>query len=120
MNYMRDNKGLEVGLYKDMAEWEKLSGKDDWDTERNIENGFLREITCGTYNGATQTFTPWGVNRDNLVETILREAGETNYIEGIEHLEVMEHVPLDELIECYCSDYEVFALEDGTVWTFRG
>lgn len=116
MNYMRDEKGLEVGLYKDMHEWAELSDKNDWDVEQDIENGFLQEITCGTYNGATHEFTPWEVTKDNLVETILRDAGETGYISGFWG----DYTPAcDELIDTYCSDYEVFALDDGTVWTFK-
>lgn len=35
-----------------------------------VEDGFIFDITCGTYNGATREFTSWELTDDNILDTI--------------------------------------------------
>ena len=35
-----------------------------------MERGFIQNITCGTYNGASDTFDPWELTDANILNTI--------------------------------------------------
>lgn len=47
------------------------------DFEEKMNSGFIEDITCGTYNGASDTFNPWEFTPRNLVRMI-----EVEYNEG--------------------------------------
>ena len=51
-----------ITKYKDFEEFSKYKNMDE-------ENGIIIDITCGTYNGATNTFTPWRITDDNIIDT---------------------------------------------------
>ena len=73
------------------------------------ERGFIQDITCGTYNGATQTFTPWEINDNNLVDTIIQDIGDGVLYESLE-----DYVEGDRYIDyalAYSELYKVFTLE---------
>lgn len=44
-----------------------------------MDSGFIQDITCGTYNGATDEFTPWELNNENILDTILNALHENQY-----------------------------------------
>ena len=45
-----------------------------------LDSGFLQDITCGTYNGATDEFTPWELNNKNILDTIWQALNEDEFI----------------------------------------
>ena len=36
-----------------------------------MDSGYIQDITCGTYNGESQSFTPWRLTDNNILDTIL-------------------------------------------------
>ena len=67
--------------YSDFEEYEKFNNVTLEDFEEQQEFGFINEITCGTYNGATNEFVPWATNLDNLIDTILQDIKDCDYYE---------------------------------------
>lgn len=66
--YMRT---LYPGIETDEEGIEEFSDK--------VENGFIFDITCGTYNGATDDFTPWTLTDVNILDTILNALHEFEF-----------------------------------------
>lgn len=50
---------------------------DEFDTA--LEYLEIQEITCGTYNGASDTFTPWDITDSNIKEAIKRYMNDTEF-----------------------------------------
>lgn len=72
---------LNITKYEDMRDFlahENMTA-DDFETER--ECGYIQCITRGTYNGATDTFTPWELTDENIKETLYHEAMEAEFLE---------------------------------------
>lgn len=68
--------------YEDFEEYEKYNNLTYEEFEDCRESGFIYEITCGTYNGATDTFDPWAVN--NLISAIINDIREGDLYESLE------------------------------------
>ena len=69
---------MNVSYYDSKAEYIRLSflgvETDEEAAEvfdEQLKSGFIQEITCGTYNGAIDKFTPWELNNENILDTIL-------------------------------------------------
>ena len=69
---------MNVSYYDSKAEYIRLSFLGvETDEEAaevfsdQMDLGFIQDITCGTYNGATKEFTPWQLNDNNILDTIL-------------------------------------------------
>ena len=85
-----------------------------------IERGFIRGITCGTYNGATKEFTPWQINDINILDTILNALHEDDFYEFVamyhedhpDDLADLERWSNAEWIREYTEVYEVFIIGD--------
>ena len=81
------------------------------------ESGFIQDITCGTYNGATDEFTPWELNNENILDTILNALHEDDfYNTGFfgncteEEAEEFEEWTNADWIREYTEVYEVFII----------
>lgn len=70
------------------------------------ENGYIQEITCGTYNGASDTFTPWRLTPENVAETIRIDMIETDYFDEIEEA----GDSLADKLEYYVSMFTIFTI----------
>lgn len=84
-----------------------------------MEHGFIQDITCGTFNGANDDFTPWRLTNMNILDTILNEIHETEFIgvfsglmEGTEDVSQWSYA---DWIREYTEVYEVFII-DGRVY----
>ena len=82
-----------------------------------IESGFIQDITCGTYNGAIDKFTPWQLNNENILDTILNALHEDDfYNTGFfgncteEEAEEFEEWSNADWIREYTEVYEVFII----------
>lgn len=73
------------------------------------ENGYIQEITCGTYNGASDTFTPWQLTPENVAETIRIDMLESGYFDEIEETGDSEA----DKLEYYVSMFTIFTIESG-------
>lgn len=70
------------------------------------ENGFIQEITCGTYNGASDTFTPWQLTPENVAETVRIDMLESGYFDEIEEDDDTE----SDKLEYYVSIFTLFTI----------
>ena len=99
--------------YESLEEYEKYNNMDAEEFKDKVEDGFIADITCGTYNGATQTFTPWEINDNNLVDTIIQDIRDGDLYESLE-----DFTEGDRYIDyalAYVELYKVFTL-DGRVY----
>ena len=78
---------MNVSYYDSKAEYIRLSFlgvKTDEEAAEvfsdKLESGFIQDITCGTYNGATDDFTPWQLNDNNIIETVWQALNEDDFI----------------------------------------
>ena len=115
---------MNVSYYDSKAEYIRLSflgvETDEEAAEvfsNQMDRGFLQDITCGTYNGATDEFTPWELTDDNIVETVRQALNEDEFIfdtvvnRGI----IQEDRTNADYIREYTEVYEVFII-DGRVY----
>lgn len=72
-----------VTKYTSMEEYLQLNNMDHEEFLDRQENGWIQNITCGTYNGASNTFDPWDVTPSNIVQTILTEFNESSFEDEI-------------------------------------
>ena len=79
-----------------------------------IESGFIREITCGTYNGATVEFTPWQLNNNNILDTILNALHYEDFYNYVamysDNLADLERWTDADWVREYTEVYEVFII----------
>src|SRR5699024_7954842 len=54
------------------------------DFEESKADGFIADITCGVFNGATREFTPWEINEGNLINTIIQDIRDGDLYEMLE------------------------------------
>lgn len=117
MNYYELEKALyNVTSYADFEEFAESTFLVDYtetDFMHDIERGEYSEITCGTYNGATDTFTPWTLSNESLFNTILNDLRETDFYNMFcedEDIERMKTYTNADWIEEYCTSYDVFTI----------
>lgn len=58
-------------------------------------NGWYNDITCGTYNGATDTFTPYELNEENIIMTLSQMMNDFNFWEFVNDLTENEAIKDD-------------------------
>ena len=96
------------------AGYSEKEALEDWEYMKN--SGFIQEITCGTYNGATDDFTPWELTDDNnILDTIFNALHEEDFYEFVAMYE--DPLTFDEWskadwIREYTEVYEVFIIGD--------
>ena len=94
--------------YKDFEEYSKYNNLTLEEFEDYQERGFIQDITCGTYNGATDTFDPWEINEGNLIDTIFQDIQDGDLYEGLE--EYSEGTRNIDYILTYTEMYKVFTV----------
>lgn len=94
--------------YSSFEEYSKFNNVYIEDFENYQESGFIREITCGTYNGATNKFVNWEINLDNLIDTILQDIRDCDYYEVLNDY-TDEQTPLGYVL-AYVEMYKVFTI----------
>ena len=77
-----------------------------------LDSGFLQDITCGTYNGATDEFTPWELNNKNILDTIWQALNEDDFIFDmvVNRDIIQEDWTNADYIREYTEVYEVFII----------
>ena len=68
-----------IKKYKDFEEFLKYENMNKQEFKDNELNGFIINITCGTYNGATKEFTPWRINDNNIIDTLIQTLSDLDY-----------------------------------------
>lgn len=94
--------------YSDFEEYEKFNHVSLEEFKEHQGSGFITEITCGTYNGATNTFKPWSINLDNLINTILQDIRDCDYYDVLDDY-AENHTTMD-YVASYTEFYQVFTI----------
>lgn len=111
---MRNKQWLEYDIdgcieeYSSFEEYEEFNHVNLEEFEQLQEYGFISEITCGTYNGATNTFVPWAINLGNLIDTILQDIRDCDYYEVLDDY-TDDQTPLGYVL-AYVEMYKVFTI----------
>ena len=100
--------GGNIEHYKDFEEYSKANNVTIEEFKDYKERGFIQDITCGTYNGATNTFTPWEINLDNLINTILQDIRDCDYYQVLNDYTDVQ-TPLGYVL-AYTEMYNVFTI----------
>ena len=119
-NKVQNNVSLmNVSYYDSKAEYIRLSFMDvKTDKEAaemfsdQMDCGFLQDITCGTYNGATDDFIPWELSDNNILATILNALHEDEFIFDmvVNRDIIQEDWTNADYIREYTEVYEVFII----------
>ena len=77
-----------------------------------MDRGFLQDITCGTYNGAIDKFTPWELTDDNIIEAVWQALNEDEFIFNmvVNRDIIQEDWTNADYIREYTEVYEVFII----------
>ena len=70
--------------YESIEEYSKANNVYIEDFEESKADGFIADITCGVFNGATREFTPWEINEGNLINTIIQDIRDGDLYEMLE------------------------------------
>lgn len=96
--------------YKDFEEYSRYNINTTLEEfEDYQERGFIQDITCGTYNGTTNTFTPWEANDDNnLIRAIINDIRLSDLYESLE--DYVEGTRNIDYALTYSEIYNVFTI----------
>ena len=82
--------------------------------DEQLKSGFIQEITCGTYNGAIDKFTPWQLNNNNILDTILNALHYEDFYNYVamysDEMADLENWSNADWIREYSEVYEVFII----------
>ena len=101
--------------YKDFEEFEKYNNLDQEDFGEMMEDGNIQEITLGTYNGSTKTFTNDIINNEHIIKAIKTEVTESDFFNFFEDEFIEENniKSSGDWILLYTEFYEVFTLDNS-------
>ena len=112
---------MNVSYYDSKAEYIRLTFpgvKTDEEAaevfDEQLKSGFIQEITCGTYNGAIDKFTPWQLNNENILDTILNALHYEDFYNYVamytDEMAELEQWSNADWIREYTEVYEVFII----------
>ena len=116
----KQNEKIEIALnnishYKDFEEFEKYNNLDQEDFEEMSEDGYIQDITLGTYNGSTKTFTKDIINNEHIINAIKTEVTETDFSSFFEDEFIKENdiKNSSDWVLLYTEIYYVFTLDNS-------
>ena len=101
--------------YKDFEEYEKYNNFNKEDFKEMMEDGNIQEITPGTYNGASDTFTKNVINNENIINTIITDIRDIDFYNFFEDEFIKENniKTFSDWVLLYTEFYEVFTLDNS-------
>ena len=101
--------------YKDFEEFEEYNNLNQEDFEERIEDNYIQDITLGTYNGASDTFTKNIINNENIINTIITDIRDIDFYNFFEDEFIEENniKTSNDWILLYTEFYEVFTLDNS-------
>ncbi|MFQ3843301.1 hypothetical protein AABD41_01480 [Staphylococcus pseudoxylosus] len=105
---------LNVTYYKKFSDYQSHYNisKDEFNEE--IEKGSIQDITLGTFNGATNTFTNRKITNNHIIESIETEIKESNFVELFwENMEEFKNYLLSDWVREYTEFYKVFVIDNN-------
>ncbi|HEY0222871.1 MAG TPA: hypothetical protein VGC17_08825 [Lactovum miscens] len=109
---------INVTHYKTFEDFQKHENYDRDDFKDQQENGFIQDITLGTYNGANDTFQTRTMDDSHILEAILADLHETDSYAMLNDIEETESMTQADYIRAYTEFYNVFTLE-GSLYADR-
>ena len=117
---IKENEKIEIVLnnivhYKDFEEFEKYNNLDREDFKERIENNYIQDITPGTYNGASDTFTKNIINNENIINTIITDIRNIDFYNFFEDEFIEENniKTSNDWVLLYTEFFEVFTLDNS-------
>lgn len=104
-----------VTLYKNFTEYEKYENVDGAEFIELEENGFISNLTLGTYNGATDTFQKRTIDDSHILEAILTDIHECELyglLDGREVDDDQREMSQADYIREYTEIYKVFSINN--------
>lgn len=116
--FIKEDKQREITLlniihYNDFKEYKKYNNIDTEEFKEQLELGYIQEITLGSYNGATDTFTKRDITDDHIIEAIKTEIKETDFYNFFENEFIEKNHTNADCIRLYSEMYEVFTLNES-------
>lgn len=106
-----------VTVFKDMEDYNNKTIDGAEQLDEALHEGFIQDLTRGTYNGATDTFTHNTLNARELVGALQLYLYETDWLntlymqhEDTDDLESFEQMTMFDVLEDYLNCYEVFTI----------
>ena len=98
--------------YKDFEEFENYNNLNQEDFKERIEDNYIQDITPGTYNGASDTFTKNIINNENIINTIITDIRDIDFYNFFEDEFIEENniKTFSDWVLLYTEFYEVFTL----------
>ena len=98
--------------YKDFEEYEKYNNFNKEDFKERIEDNYIQDITLGTYNGASDTFTKNIINNENIINTIITDIRDIDFYNFFEDEFIEENniKTSNDWLLLYTEFFEVFTL----------
>ena len=117
---IKQNEKIEIALnnvshYKDFKEYEKYNNLDQEDFEELLNDGYIQDITLGTYNGSTNIFTNDIINNEHIIKAIKTEIIETDFSSFFEDEFIEENniKTSNDWVLLYTEFYYVFTLDNS-------
>ena len=104
-----------VSYYKDFKEYEKYNNLDQEVFKELLDDGYIQDITLGTYNGSTKTFTKDIINNEHIINAIKTEVIETDFSSFFEDEFIKENdiKNSSDWVLLYTEIYYVFTLDNS-------
>ena len=98
--------------YKDFEEFENYNNLNQEDFKERIEDNYIHDITLGTYNGASDTFTKNIINNENIINTIITDIRDIDFYNFFEDEFIEENniKTSNDWLLLYTEFFEVFTL----------
>ena len=117
---IKENEKIEMILnnvihYKDFEEYKKYNNFNKEDFKEMMEDGNIQEITLGTYNGASDTFTKNIINNENIINTIITDIRDIDFYNFFEDEFIEENniKTSNDWILLYTEFFKVFTLDNS-------
>ena len=117
---IKENEKIEIALnnvshYKDFKEYEKYNNLDQEDFKELLNDGYIQDITLGTYNGSTNIFTNDIINNEHIIKAIKTEIIETDFSSFFEDEFIEENniKTSNDWVLLYTEFYYVFTLDNS-------
>lgn len=101
--------------YDNLDEFLKFNNMDTDEFDEKVMNGWYEDCTCGTYNGASNIFSPWEINPKNVADSLVNAFYDMDWDLNLIELEGWEDDIKDDrdAILNYFTNYNIFILKDS-------
>lgn len=77
---------MALNEYDNMSDFLECENMNHEEFTDLYNNGWYSEITCGTYNGVTDKFTPYELNEENIIMTLSQMMNDFDFWEFVNDL----------------------------------